>query len=76
MIDDNDMNRILARVKEICITRQECDTITDDINKKLSNANFVSRAPKEVVDKERQHIAESEEKLARVREQLANFAAN
>lgn len=37
MIDENDMNRILARVKEICITRQECDDKTDEINKKLAN---------------------------------------
>ena len=33
MIDNDD----ISRLKEIFITRQECDTITDDINKKLSN---------------------------------------
>ena len=27
----------IERLKEIFITRQECDIITDDINKKLSN---------------------------------------
>lgn len=27
----------IERLKEIFITRQECDTITDDINKKLAN---------------------------------------
>lgn len=27
----------IERLKEIFITRQECDLITDDINKKLSN---------------------------------------
>lgn len=37
MIDENDIERILARVKEICITRQECDDKTDEINKKLAN---------------------------------------
>lgn len=33
MIDKDDIERL----KEIFVTRQECDTITDDINKKLSN---------------------------------------
>ena len=33
MIDREDIERL----KEIFVTRQECDTITDDINKKLSN---------------------------------------
>lgn len=33
MIDKDDIDRL----KEIFVTRQECDTITDDINKKLSN---------------------------------------
>ena len=27
----------IERLKEIFVTRRECDTITDDINKKLSN---------------------------------------
>ena len=33
MIDNADIDRL----KEIFVTRQECDTITDDINKKLAN---------------------------------------
>lgn len=33
MIDNDD----IARLKEIFVTRLECDTITDDINKKLAN---------------------------------------
>lgn len=32
-IDKDDIERL----KEIFVTRQECDTITDDINKKLAN---------------------------------------
>ena len=32
-IDKDDIDRL----KEIFVTRQECDTITDDINAKLSN---------------------------------------
>lgn len=27
----------IERLKEIFVTRQECDTITDEINKKLAN---------------------------------------
>ena len=33
MIDDAD----IARLREIFVTRQECDDKTDDINRKLSN---------------------------------------
>lgn len=33
MIDREDIDRL----KEIFVTRLECDTITDDINKKLAN---------------------------------------
>lgn len=33
MIEKDDIERL----KEIFVTRQECDTITDDINKKLAN---------------------------------------
>ena len=32
-IEDGDIERL----KEIFVTRRECDTVTDDINKKLSN---------------------------------------
>lgn len=35
MIENEDVERL----KEIFITRRECDTITDDINNKLSNDN-------------------------------------
>lgn len=33
MIDNDD----ISRLKEIFVTRQECDTTVDDINKKLAN---------------------------------------
>ena len=29
----------IERLKEIFVTRRECDTVTDDINKKLNNDN-------------------------------------
>ena len=34
-IDEHD----LERLKEIFVTRRECDDLTDDINKKLANDN-------------------------------------
>lgn len=33
MVDDKDIERL----KEIFVTRRECDTTTDEINKKLAN---------------------------------------
>lgn len=33
MIEKEDIDRL----KEIFVTRQECDSVTDDINKKLAN---------------------------------------
>lgn len=33
MIDESDIERL----KEIFVTRRECDNVTDDINKKLQN---------------------------------------
>lgn len=33
MIEEKDIERL----KEIFVTRKECDTVTDDINKKLAN---------------------------------------
>lgn len=29
----------IERLKEVFVTRRECDTVTDDINKKLNNDN-------------------------------------
>jgi valyl-tRNA synthetase len=42
--------------------------------KKLANENFVNRAPKDVVDRERARLGELEERLGRVREQLASLS--
>lgn len=35
MLEEHDIDRL----REIFVTRQECDTVTDDINKKLANDN-------------------------------------
>ena len=57
------------------LKKQEAEALKyiDLVQKKLSNQNFVARAPAAVVEKEREHITETEAKLARIREQLASF---
>jgi valyl-tRNA synthetase len=50
------------------IDKLEQDTAR--INAKLGNENFVARAPKEVVDKEREKLADAESALASLRAQL------
>jgi len=57
------------------LEKQEAEAVKylESVRKKLSNENFVSRAPAEVVEKERAHITEFEEKIARIREQKAMF---
>jgi len=42
--------------------------------KKLANEGFVNRAPKEVVERERARLVELEERLVRIREQLASLS--
>ncbi|HGX93515.1 MAG TPA: hypothetical protein ENK35_09395, partial [Candidatus Tenderia sp.] len=42
---------------------------------KLSNANFVERAPEPVVEKERQKLADVETSLAQYRDQLTRINA-
>ena len=43
------------------------------MEKKLSNANFVERAPAEVVEKARQSLAQAREQLAAIQETLAKL---
>ena len=46
LIDKEDIDRL----KEIFVTRQECDTTVDDINKKLANDNTALALIKKDVD--------------------------
>lgn len=46
MIDKDDIDRL----KEIFVTRQECDMTVDDINKKLANDNTALALIKKDVD--------------------------
>jgi len=57
------------------LSKQEAELVKyiDTINKKLSNERFVSKAPADVVAKEREKIVDAQEKLARVRQQLEAF---
>lgn len=66
-----DLSAELSRLQ-----KQEEETLKylEGLNRKLGNANFVERAPKDVVDKERSKVNETEEKLARIREQIAVFS--
>jgi len=45
----------------------------ESVQRKLANANFVARAPEDVVNKERERIAEFSEKLSRIRTQIEVF---
>ena len=62
-----------AELKKLQKQEEELLKYIETVQKKLSNANFVARAPKDVVDKEKAKIAESEEKLARVRAQMEAY---
>jgi len=56
--------------KEIGRRQQEVQRVRG----KLGNANFVDKAPREVVDKERQKLADAEAALTTLREQLESFS--
>ncbi len=62
-----------AECRKLRKQEDEISKHMESIRRKLSNQSFVEHAPKEVVEKEREKIAESEGRLARVREQLAAF---
>ena len=62
-----------AEVKRLEKQEAEIVKYLESIRKKLSNQNFVARAPKEIVDAEKAKITEFEEKLARVREQMKAY---
>ena len=51
-----------------------CESDLGRITGKLSNANFISKAPAEVVDKERQRAQELQTTLATLAEQMQQLA--
>lgn len=66
-----DLDKEIARIeKEIANTENELKRLAA----KLSNENFVAKAPAEVVEKERAKQSMYEEKLASLREHLQMLA--
>ena len=58
--------------------QKEIDKLTADqerTQKKLSNPNFVDKAPEAVVEKERRKLEESESALVNLQQQLEKLAA-
>jgi valyl-tRNA synthetase len=55
------------------LAKQEAEAVrfADGCRRKLENPGFVGKAPAEVVEKERLRLAELEDRLGRLREQLA-----
>ena len=49
---------------------QKLEQETARLNGKLGNENFVARAPQDVVDKEKEKLADAESALASLRAQL------
>jgi valyl-tRNA synthetase len=63
---------------EIARLHKEMDKLNKDLERargKLSNPNFVDKAPEAVVDKERQRVTEMEQALASLGEQLEKIQA-
>ena len=63
--------------KELTRLEQEEKKLEQDIVKnknKLSNKQFVERAPKEVIEKTTNDLAENEKKLSRIHENIENLA--
>jgi len=65
-----DLEAEIARLRK---QEEEAIKYLQSVKAKLANKNFVERAPQAVVDKERANIVECEEKLARIRAQIAVF---
>jgi len=52
----------------------ESERFLNSLAKKLSNGSFIDRAPKEIVEKERQKEFVLKEKIARIKETIENLA--
>jgi len=65
---DKEKARLKSRIEEVI-------RFTSSLEQKLSNENFVAKAPKEVVEKERQRKTEFEQELSGLRTNLASLEA-
>ena len=72
-IDANDMAYIRQVLDAVYVMQSDCDDKRDEINKKLSNEKFVANAPEAVVALERKKKSDSEEKIAALKETLAEL---
>jgi valyl-tRNA synthetase len=73
-----DLAELIDVPAEIARKKQEVDKLSGFIaakEKKLANANFVGRAPAEVVQKERDSLKDLQDQLAAAREVLERLAA-
>ena len=68
---------IASQLQAVRKQKQEAEMVKylEGVNRKLSNQNFVARAPADVVAAEKAKVTEGEAKLARIREQIATFQA-
>ena len=68
------MDELIDRDKELARLKKEKASAERDIelvNQKLANEKFVSRAPAQVIENERQKLAKATERLAKIEESLA-----
>lgn len=72
-LDISDFFDVDAEKKRLGSEKEKLAKYVKSINGKLSNENFVSRAPAEVVEAERAKLAEAEEKLTSVEAALAKL---
>jgi valyl-tRNA synthetase len=67
------MDELIDRDKEMARLMKEkasCERDIENVNKKLENENFVSRAPEKVIENERQKLAKATERLVKIEESI------
>ncbi len=70
------MGDLIDKDKELSRLNKEKATCEKDVamlSGKLSNQNFVSKAPEDIVEKEREKLAKAEEKLSKINEAIAKL---
>ena len=72
-LDISDFFDVEAEKKRLDGEKEKLAKFAKSISGKLSNENFVSRAPAEVVQAEREKLAEVEEKLTAIEAALAKL---
>jgi len=53
---------------------QQAENFITSLNKKLANKEFVDKAPQEVIDKEKTKLADQQEKVTKLKEQLQTLS--